>query len=115
MNDKDCTSKFEAIRHKIAEDEFEFSKHAVDQSILRLIRVNEIKEAIANGQLIEDYPQDKYGPSCLISGKTLLGRTIHVQCSYPSRALIKIITVYEPNPKLWNKDFTIRRNKSNDE
>ncbi len=107
--------EFEAIRQKIADDKFEFSKHAVDQSILRRIRVHEIKEAIAKGQLVEDYPQDKYGPSCLISGKTQFGRTIHVQCSYPSRALIKIITVYEPNPERWNKDFTIRRNNSNDE
>ncbi len=115
MIDRDFSLEFEAIRNKIAEDEFEFSKHAVDQSILRKIRVHEIKEAIVNSELIEDYPQDKYGPSCLISGKTQLGRTIHVQCSYPSRPLIKIITVYEPNPELWNKDFTIRRIKSNDE
>ena len=79
MIDRDFRSEFEAIRYKIAEDEFEFSKHAVDQSILRRIRVHEIQEAIANGQLVEDYPQDKYGPSCLISGKTQLGRTIHVQ------------------------------------
>ena len=114
MIDRDFTSEFEAICHKIAEDKFEFSKHAVDQSILRRIRVHEIKEAIANGQLVEDYPQDKYGPSCLISGKTQLERTIHIQCSYPSRALIKIITVYEPNPELWNKDFTVRSIKSND-
>ena len=106
--------EFEAIRNKIAENKFEFSKHAVDQSILRRIRVQEIKEAIANGQLIEDYPKDKYGPSCLISGKTQFGRVIHVQCSYPTRLLIKIITVYEPNPELWNKGFTIRKNKNND-
>ena len=37
----------EEIRRKIATDQFEFSKHAVDQSILRSIRVQEIKEARA--------------------------------------------------------------------
>ncbi len=46
------------IRRKVAENQFEFSKHAVDQSILRQIRVQEIKEAIANGRVIEDYPND---------------------------------------------------------
>lgn len=47
-----------AIRCKVAENQFELSKHAVDQSILRQIRVKEIKEAIGNGQVIEDYPND---------------------------------------------------------
>jgi len=49
----------EEIRRKVASDEFEFSKHAVDQSILRQIRIHEIKEVIANSQVIEDYPNDK--------------------------------------------------------
>lgn len=97
------------IRRRFAEGQFEFSKHAVDQSILRQIRVQEIREAVANGQIIEDYPEDKYGPSCLISGLTRVQRPVHVQCSYPSRSLIKIITVYEPDCRRWNDDFTQKR------
>lgn len=96
------------IRTKIAVDEFEFSKHAVDQIIIRRISVSEIREAISDGEIIEDYPEDKYGPSCLIHGKTTGGRAIHVQCSYPSRQVIKVITVYEPDPERWI-DFTVRR------
>ena len=46
----------EEIRAKFAEDEFEFSKHATDQSILREITVQEIREAVTNGTVIEDYP-----------------------------------------------------------
>lgn len=53
----------EEIRRKIASDRFEFSKHAVDQSILRGIRVQEIKEAIATGQMIEDYPDGDISPT----------------------------------------------------
>ncbi|WP_199309697.1 DUF4258 domain-containing protein [Synechocystis sp. FACHB-383] len=102
------------IRQKFAQDEFEFSRHAVDQSILRRIQVQEIRMAIANGQIIEDYPYDKYGPSCLISGFTALQRPIHLQCSYPNRPLIKIITVYEPNLQRWKHQFT-RRRETNDE
>lgn len=56
------------IRSKVASDQFEFSKHATDQTILRGIRVQEVREAIASGQVIEDYPDDKYGPSCLLFG-----------------------------------------------
>lgn len=98
----------EEIRAKIRAGQFEFSKHAVDQSILRGISVQELREAIANGEIIEDYPEDKYGPSCLILGFTQAGRPLHIQCSYPSRPLVKIITLYEPDPARWI-DFKIRR------
>lgn len=96
------------LRHKIATDQFEFSKHAVDQSILRRISLVELQEAFASGEIIEDYPQDKYGPSCLVLGRTRSGRPIHVQCSYPSRPLVKIITLYEPDPTRWI-DYKQRR------
>jgi Domain of unknown function (DUF4258) len=109
MNNNDLISVVEGIRRKIANEQFEFSKHALDQSIVRQIRVHEISEAIATSQLIEDYPNDKYGPSCLLSGVTQAGRPIHVQCSYPSRSLVKIITVYEPDLTKWANDFTTRR------
>ena len=103
-------SLIEEIREKIAKARFEFSKHAVDQVILRGISVQEVREAIASGEVIEDYPDDKYGPSCLILGTTQAGRPLHVQCSYPSRPLIKVITLYEPDPALWI-DFRTRRSK----
>jgi len=97
------------IRRKIAKRLYEFSKHAVDQSIIRDISVAELEEAIAGkSEVIEDYPQDKYGPSCLVLGYTKAGRPLHVQCSYPSRPLVKIITLYEPDPDLWI-DFRVRR------
>lgn len=99
---------FEQIRDKVAADLFEFSQHAVDQSILRRITVQELRECIASGEIIEDYPDDKYGPSCLVLGWTAAGRPLHAQCSYPSRPLLKIITVYEPDPNLWH-EFRFRR------
>lgn len=98
----------EQIRAKIRARQFELSKHAVDQSILRRVSVQELREAIANGEIIEDYPDDKYGPSCLILGFTRAGRPLHVQCSYSSRPLLKIITLYEPDPTRWI-DFRVRR------
>jgi hypothetical protein len=102
------TSLIEEIRQKFSDEQFEFSKHAADQSILRNILVREVSDAIANGQIIEDYPDDKYGASCLISGLTQDERPIHIHCSYPSRPLIKIITLYEPSLQRWNDDFTQR-------
>ncbi len=96
------------LRSKISQNAFEFSKHAVDQTILRNISVQEIRDVINNGEIIEDYPDDKYGPSCLIFGVTQIGRPIHIQCSYPSRPIVKVVTVYEPNPDRWI-DYKVRR------
>ena len=60
---------------KIKGGEYEFSKHAVDQSIVRDISVSEMEQAILeNALIIENYPNDKYGPSCLILGYTQNGR-----------------------------------------
>jgi hypothetical protein len=97
------------IRVKVKKRLYEYSKHAVDQSIIRNISLRELAEAIAGrSEVVEDYPEDKYGPSCLILGYTRAGRPLHIQCSYPSRPLIKIITLYEPDPDLWI-DFRIRK------
>ncbi len=97
------------IRDKIVRRQYEFSKHAVDQTIVRDISVSELEQAISHrSEVIEDYPEDKYGPSCLVLGFTDAGRPLHVQCSYPVRPLIRIITVYEPDPELWI-DLRIRK------
>ena len=98
------------IKEAFRKDRYEYSLHAVDQSILRHITRKEILAMVENGQIIEDYPEDKFGPSCLIYGKTNLERPLHIQCSYPVRSKIKIITVYEPDPEEWI-DFRKRRKK----
>ena len=97
------------IRAKVLGNEFEYSQHALDQAVLRDISVPELREAIANAELIGDYPNDKYGPSCLLLGFTAKGRPLHIQTSYPSRQRLKVITVYEPDPGLWI-EFRGRRN-----
>lgn len=99
------------IRSKVGKELFEFSKHATDQMISRRIQIRELRQAFATSQIIEDYPEDKYGPSCLVLGFTDSLRPLHIQCSYPSRPVMKIITLYEPDPSLWI-DFRTRRNRS---
>lgn len=101
-------SLIEDIQDKIANNAFEFSEHAVTQTIIRTISVQEIREAISNASVIEDYPNDNYGPSVLILGFTHAQRPLHIQCTYPSRPLIKIITVYQPDEQRWI-DYRIRR------
>ena len=97
------------IQAKILRREYEFSKHAVDMVVRRDIGVAEVAEAMATrAEVIEDYPNDKYGSSCLILCFTKMDRPLHLQCSYASRPIVKVITVYEPDPMLWT-DFRTRK------
>ena len=91
----------EEIRRKVERGEYEYSLHAADQSILRHIDRKEVTEAFGCGIVVENYPSDKYGPSCLILGYTKSGRPLHIQCTHPVRLRIKIITVYEPDAEEW--------------
>jgi Domain of unknown function (DUF4258) len=99
----------QAIRDKVRRRRYEFSRHALDQSILRDISVAEVEEALlGRSEVIEDYPDDKRGPTCLILGMTNAGRPLHMQVSYPSRPVLKIVTLYEPDSALWI-DFKRRK------
>ena len=87
------------IRKFISEGRYRFTSHAIQKMAEREINRREIEEALAVGEIIEEYAQDKYSPSCLIWGKTSHGRHIHVVCSQPPS--ICIITAYVPDNKLW--------------
>lgn len=84
-----------------------FTDHAVRQMARRAIMDTEVQEAILTGEIIEEYPDEKYGPSCLIYDHTLRGRPLHVQCSVPLR--VRVITVYQPDPKGWINNRHKRR------
>ena len=63
----------------------------------------EVYEAVCNGEVIEEYPQDKPYPSVLIFGRTSSGRPLHIVCAYASEEKLAIVvTVYQPHPERWN-------------
>lgn len=98
----------DAILTKIRSGQVEFSQHAADQSIARRISVRDFREAIEDSEIIEHYPNYKYGPSCQVLGFSPSLRPLHIQYSYPSRPLIKVTILYEPDPLRWI-DFKVRR------
>jgi len=94
------------IRTEIDKGNYRFSDHAVKRMIKRSIERTEIEETILNGEIIEEYPDDKYSPSCLIYGQSFGGRHLHVQLSLPPS--VTVITVYDPDETEW-KDYKVRR------
>ena len=97
------------IQRRFASGGWVYTKHAVDRAIERDIWAYEVEEAIVNGEVIEDYPSDKYGPSCLILGWER-ERPLHIQVSHPYlEDKLKVITLYEPDPEEWKKGFRERK------
>jgi hypothetical protein len=98
----------EDIRKKVKAGDYRLTIHVFERCVERDILPDELKEVILSGEIIENYPEDKYGPSCLIWGITEIGRILHVQCSVNP---VWIITAYDPtlNPEEWDANFKRRR------
>ena len=96
------------IRAQLEAGEFEYSEHASARALQRGISDPEIQEAGAGASVVEEYPEDKYGPSWLVLGFTSAGRPLHVQVSVLDDPLVKVVTIYEPDPNEW-WDYRERR------
>ena len=76
--------------------------------------VVEIETAIADGEIIERYPHDPRGSSCLIAGHSG-SKPVHIVIGW-SRAMVgnggilRVITVYIPQPPKWS-DYRTRGQK----
>lgn len=96
----------------IGRDKYLYSKHARDEMEAEEfgeIRDEEVCETILSGKIVEDYPKDLPYPNCLIYGRTLKARPLHIVCAYAEDVdKVIIITAYQPNPDRWI-DFERRR------
>ena len=70
--------------------------------------MEDVTNALSNGEVIEQYPSDYPFPSCLVLGKTTTGKPLHVVCGSNGTELW-LITAYFPNPNDWSDDFKHRR------
>jgi hypothetical protein len=73
-----------------------------------MISVEEVRSTVLRGVVIEDYPEDARGHSCLMPGSGEEGRAVHVVCS-PKQDYLAIITAWLPEPREWSPDFKTRR------
>ncbi|MCH7838503.1 MAG: DUF4258 domain-containing protein [Chloroflexi bacterium] len=96
------------IREAFATRHHLFTLHAVRQAEERKITPREVEQAVlaTTAQIVEDYPEDPRGASCLVLGTTAHGRILHVHVSYPPR--VWVITVYQPDEDKWIDDKTRR-------
>ncbi len=89
-----------------------FLPHAVRQMSRpeRMTTPNEVRSVVLDGEVIEDYPEDRRGHSCLIYGRGEQRRRIHIVCA-PTDQYLAIITAYLPSENEWREDFKTRKTK----
>ncbi len=87
-----------------------FLPHAVRQMSRpsRMISPREVETVVKTGELIEDYPEDARGHSCLVLGTGDSRRPLHIVCA-PKTDYLAIITAYIPHPDQWSADFRRRK------
>lgn len=75
----------------------------------REIGANEVATILRDGEVIDYYPDDIPYPSYLMLGY-VEGDPIHVVLAIDGESrTCHVVTVYAPNPDLWDSNFRLRR------
>jgi hypothetical protein len=90
----------EWIRNRVAANEYIITLHADQERRNDRLDIGEVEAALQNGDIIEDYPDDPRGRSCLVHGPAAQ-RDVHVVCGRNTSGWLVIITVYLPRPPKW--------------
>ena len=86
-----------------------FRVHALRRMFRRGISEAEVRQVLATGEVIEEYPHDAPYPSRLLLGRSA-SRDLHVVVADDEAAGESIvITVYEPDADLWEPGFRRRK------
>ena len=100
----------EAIGAKINQERYFLAFTHTEKLRQRKIAAWDIEQAVSSGSIIEEYPADPRGASCLILG--LAGRRpLHIVCGHLDAEEILIITAYEPDPAEWENDWRTRKRR----
>ena len=91
------------LQGKVHQKKYRLTSHAEKEREVDLITLQEVEEGILSEEceLLEDYPADPRGHSCLILGFTRTSRPIHMVCGHLEEEEFVIITIYRPDPEQW--------------
>jgi hypothetical protein len=104
------TMDIQEIRQLIRQGAYELSMHAQQERLAEDLDVTEIEEAITQGEMLEAYPHDPRGESCLILGYAGI-KPVHAVLGWAKsrgerNRILRIITVYLPQPPKWSDPRT---------
>ena len=85
--------------------------HAQERLRQRGIRAKDVRNCIMTGEIIEQYPDDFPFPSCLVFGKSVNGKILHVVASDEGTGS-RIITAYFPDNIKFEDDLKTRKERT---
>ena len=86
----------------IRQNRLRISDHADEEAESDRLSFDEIFFSVFQGEIIEDYPDDKPYPSCLIYGDSFRGEPVHSVWAFNKETKWAVlITVYRPDPDRW--------------
>ena len=85
-----------------------WAKHCLERMQERDISINDVKSCLQTGEIIEYYPDDFPHPSCLIYGRTLENKILHIVVGTDNSTLF-FITAYFPSTDKFEKDLKTRK------
>ncbi|MDI6655387.1 MAG: DUF4258 domain-containing protein [Candidatus Hydrothermarchaeota archaeon] len=83
------------------------SDHARRMALLRGINLEELAKCMIEFEVIEEYPDDPRGYSCLLLVK-VENKVIHVVCA-PKGDVLLVISIYEPDVEEWEPNMKTRK------
>jgi len=94
----------EEIKEKVRKNEYDYTLHAEIERKADSLTFYQIEAAILEGEILEQYPDDGRGESCLLLGFSD-NIPIHVVCGWRGTRIV-IITVYVPKPSKFVDPWT---------
>ncbi len=99
---------FKKLQSLVKKGKYLITLHAQKRMDQRGITIEELKEIIYHGSIVEEYKDDKPYPSCLIMGRVKGGFPLYAVCALEKK--VHIVTVHWLDPEKW-LDPTTRREK----
>lgn len=95
----------EFIRAEIENQTYQISLHADDERLADGLTIVELEAVLSGCEIIESYPEDPRGESCLSLG-FVNEKSVHVVCGRNSAGHLVLVTVYIPAMPKWKDPHT---------
>ncbi|HZT34006.1 MAG TPA: DUF4258 domain-containing protein [Bryobacteraceae bacterium] len=96
-----------ALRLAVKEDRYLITLHAQQRMGQRMITHADLKYAVANGDVIEEYPDNQPDPKALFMA-FVRGEPLYVACAFDGNYAY-IVTVHRYDPGKWVDPWTRRK------
>jgi hypothetical protein len=103
----------EIVRERTRAGNYLVRSHAVQHALKEGFEPKHMVEAILNGRIIEECPDDQ---RMLVCGSATIARNLlfylHVVCEYADPVYVEIVTAYIPDESIWaSPPFRRRKQK----